>query len=351
MTRSIKILLIAGSTAVFAMSGWARGLSTPWDNVPIGHSGAKTEACPVQPAVAADLTVAGGIYSDADRHERDPAKVKQYGAAVKDVRAAATAVAKFADLYRLRGDASYATCAAGMLRKLAAEGALSGRIDGYQASFTRIWMASSFAMAWLKIDDEKEVDQPTADAVNAWLAKLAAGIRERWEGGYQKTHQVNNIGAWAALAVMAAGAGSGNRADFDWGVKLYKLEIDQIDDRGFLPEELTRGERARLYHVFAATPLATVAELARANGVDLYQYKPEQTRKLMLRTAESFIDPGPLTKAAGAKQLDANADRPFFGWLAPYAARFPDPKFNEVLTKYPARSNLYLGGVAIPEAK
>jgi poly(beta-D-mannuronate) lyase len=89
---------------------------------------------------------------------------------------------------------------------------------------------------------------------------------------------------------MAAGIAANDRSVYSWGVSTYKAGINEIAPDGTLPLEITRGQRALHYHLFALAPLVTMAELGAVNGDDLYTYNNSHLRLLISRTIAGLAD-------------------------------------------------------------
>ncbi len=144
---------------------------------------------------------------------------------------------------------------------------------------------------------------------------------------------------------MAAGIADNRRDLYDWGIDSFKIGIAQVSAEGTLPLEMARRSRALHYHLFAAAPLVTMAELAEANGTDLYGENDKALARLIHRAASGIEDPSFFAAKAGIAQepMDLHADD--IAWVAPFARRFPDPQLNRLLSALPSRSMLYIGGL------
>ncbi len=92
--------------------------------------------------------------------------------------------------------------------------------------------------------------------------------------------KTNNHSYWAAWSVMATSIATNRRDLFDWAVKEYKVGVNQVDDQGFLPNELKRQQRALSYHNYALPPLSMIASFALVNGVDLRQENNSALKRL-----------------------------------------------------------------------
>jgi poly(beta-D-mannuronate) lyase len=124
--------------------------------------------------------------------------------------------------------------------------------------------------------------------------------------------------------------------------------VAQITPEGTLPLEMARRSLALHYHLFAAAPLVTIAELAAANGVDLYAVDHHALARLVYRAASGLQDPSFFARQAGVAQQPAPPDAYAIAWAIPFARRFPDAQLNALIARLPSRSILFLGGIPPP---
>jgi len=95
----------------------------------------------------------------------------------------------------------------------------------------------------------------------------------------------NNWGNWGLVLAMAGAAYLDDRDLFDRAIERWKEFIDtQIAEDGHLLHEVTRnkgkGERGVWYSHFSLMPQTIAAEIARVNGVDLFDYRSPKNRTL-----------------------------------------------------------------------
>jgi hypothetical protein len=99
--------------------------------------------------------------------------------------------------------------------------------------------------------------------------------------------RANNWGNWGLVLVMAAASYLQSTTLFDRGLARWKEFIEtQMADDGHLPHEVGRndgvGERGIWYSHFSIMPQTIAAEIARVNGVDLYDYRSPSGRTLRM---------------------------------------------------------------------
>ena len=192
-----------------------------------------------------------------------------------------------------------------------------------------------------------------SDAIGAWMKTVAQQVEDYFEGLHQKgaTSGRNNHFYWAGFAVMAAGIAADDRDLYSWGSGTYTFGVDQIQADGTLALEMDRGQRALHYHLFAIAPLVTMAELAQANGDDLYGYDHSRLKLLVSVSVSGLADNHFFQEKSGVAQ-DTPKDGVISGsdisWLAPYARRFPSPEITALLHGVPAAPDRYLGGLPPP---
>lgn len=93
----------------------------------------------------------------------------------------------------------------------------------------------------------------------------------------------NNWGNWGLMLVLASASYLEDRVLFDQGLARWKVFIEkQIAEDGHLPHEVDRnGGRSGLwYSNFSLLPQTLAAEIARVNGVDLYDHRASNGRTL-----------------------------------------------------------------------
>lgn len=339
----IAAVLLAGGV------GQARaGLHSPWDTPAEAVTTTEGEACTYPPDLAARIA-ASDYYSDSAHSLVDPARLKAYRQAVMPLQHAAQQVVVMADRYRAHGDIAAANCAARWLGRFAADGVLTGSMSSNQAYYTQGWMLGAFAVAWLKTRPaEQNLDPAMRARVTGWLAHVADDNRGYYDPRVGKTDATNNHRYWAGFAVIAAGIAADRRDLFDWGIRSYEIGVDQITADGTLPLEIARRSLALHYHLFAAAPLVAIAELAAANGVDLYSRDDHALARLVNRAASGIAAPDWFAAKAGVAQQPIKLNADDIAWAAPFAHRFHDPQLAELLAKTQSRSILYLGGLPSP---
>ncbi len=186
-------------------------------------------------------------------------------------------------------------------------------------------------------EDERKVLMP-------WLTKITENFEHgmRHEGSYNDgittaRLAAHNHAVQSSNAQMSLGAFLDESERFNIGIDQWFITLDSMRGDGSLPIETRRGARALFYQGRTITGLSSLAEKAEAQGVDLWNTAPSETKTihlavkflidaienpdLVLGYASANRSPGP---SKNYKRQDVGGTGSTFGWIAPYMARFPD---------------------------
>ncbi|MGE5536994.1 MAG: alginate lyase family protein [Gemmatimonas sp.] len=275
---------------------------------------------PPVPVVRLDMD---GFYADSASSVVDAHRMAAYREAVKAIDAFESGVARSSDRYVRGGDVADASCTLEWLERWARAGAMLDAATS-QGGYVRKWGLAAVASAYLKVGDA-QIDRAALGGVREWIGRWAHLVRDEYDAKPAQTSHRNNHLYWAAWSVGLAAAALDERALLDWSLGKARIGIAEIDRDGFLPLEMARKARALHYHVFAAAPLVLTAELAAANGVDLYAERGGALHRLVAATVAGLEDPAPFAAVAGARQeVSGLISGGNIGWLEAYVARFPD---------------------------
>jgi poly(beta-D-mannuronate) lyase len=232
--------------------------------------------------------------------------------------------------------------------------AITGSMSSNQANYVQSWTLGARAVTFPKVREATPAELGATPeqivVLQAWMEKVGRQVETYFAARREKgtTDGRNNHLYWAGFAAMSAGIAGDDRNLYQWGVSTYKDGVDQISPDGTLPLEMTRGQRALHYHLFALAPLVTMAELAAANGEDLYSYNHSRLHLLVSRSLAGLVDNHYFSTKAGALQ-----DTPEKGkiktddviWVTPYLRRFPDAGMSALLNQVQREPYGYLGGL------
>jgi poly(beta-D-mannuronate) lyase len=255
--------------------------------------------------------------------------------AVAPVRAMIATVNDLSDRWLRLPEAAGARAAAAALDALAIwarAGALLGSVNR-QGGYMREWALAAFALDYLKFRAAPGLDAAARDLVERWLLALGRAVDAAppMHGGAPAR---NNHAYWCGLAVAAAGIAAGDGALYDAGIARFAIFTAEITADGTLPLEEARGGRAMHYHLYALDPLVMLAELAAANGRDLYAAGDHAIARLVVLCLARL-------RATGAG-MPSGSDE--LCWLEPYYARFPSPELAPWIARARPISCAYLGG-------
>ena len=155
--------------------------------------------------------------------------------------------------------------------------------ESSQAWFQVEWTLSATAITESVLVNEPSLDPAMVQRDIRWMNKAAHRTVDFDKAG----KQTNNHHYWRGLAAIATGVVSSDDNLFQWGIGVYKQGIDELDQRGALPQEMARHERSIHYQSFALQPLVPIADFAERQHIPLYQYRSPTGHTL--RDAVNFL--------------------------------------------------------------
>jgi poly(beta-D-mannuronate) lyase len=324
------------SLAIVSSMAWATGASAaaalippkgydaPIEKMKTGDHNFKCEAIPTP---YTDKLVFRSKYegSDKARATLNKESEKAFREATKGITTLERGVSKVVMQYMRDGRPEQLDCALNMLTTWAKADALESTEFNHTGKSMRKWALGSMASAYLrlKFSDSRPLAnrQQEAQVIERWFSKLGEQVVSDWSN--LPLTKVNNHSYWAAWSVMATAVATDNRDLFDWAVKEFKVAANQVDEDGFLPNEIKRRQRALAYHNYALPPLAMIASFAQANGVDLRQENNAALKRLAERVLAGVQDPDEFTKRGGQKQdMEDLRKDPKYAWLEPYCSLY-----------------------------
>ncbi|HDS1817069.1 TPA: mannuronate-specific alginate lyase [Pseudomonas putida] len=243
----------------------------------------------------------------------------------KEITTLERGVAKMVNQYMRDGRPAQLDCTLAWLGTWARADALMSTNYNHTGKSMRKWALGSMSGSWLRLKFSNSqplaAHQAQAELIEKWFARLAEQTVRDWSG--LPLAKINNHSYWAAWSVMATAVATDRRDLFDWAVKEYKVGANQVDDQGFLPNEIKRKQRALAYHNYALPPLAMIASFAKANGVDLRRENNFALQRLGEGVLAGARDPRHFAERAGEKQdmKDLKVDSKY-AWLEPWCALY-----------------------------
>lgn len=327
-------------------------LHSPWDAQNIAITDAPY-TCPAPPPFSKSLDVEG-YYSDAHHSVVDPKKFEAHRKATEPLTNFAEWTTQAADAYRSRGSRAAAVCVYALLQAAAHAHAWSDEMPNPQGSYEQKWLLAAISVVYLKVRMSGVGTPDQEKVIHKWLGSLAdraIDYVERKENNPNSDAWTNHR-YWAGFAVCAAGIAIGNRDDYEWGIASYKAGADRILPDGVLPREMARAGRALHYHIYALAPLVMIAELAEANGLDLYSFNNGAIHRLVKLCIAGMANPRIFAITTGVTQDDVDvASGMYIGWAVPYVQRFPNAQLSAWIAKARETSFWQWGGLppgAIP---
>lgn len=155
------------------------------------------------------------------------------------------------------------------------------------------------------------------------VSKVAEQVVVDWSDRPESKR--NNHDYWAAWSVMITSIVLNRQDLFDWANTGLRQGLAQVDNDGFLPNELKRSTRALSYHNYSIQPLVMLAVFAETNQVELTEAERLALVRLATITIEGLSSPIFFEQKTGAKQIqDGLATNYSLAWLEPYAQYFEE---------------------------
>ena len=336
--------------ALFTVGLQAQRMRSPWEEVKTASTDATYE-CPAPPAFAKKLRTEG-YYTDKQYSVIDPKKLAAFNAATEGPTHLGQYVTRAADAWLSTGSRAAAACAYSLLAAAAEADAWDGKMPQNNGVYLQNWMLSGTAMAYLKVRNSHVGTAEQDGRILRWFSLVGTRVRDYFD--LQRTRPGsdawNNHMYWAGLAVAAQGVACNDRNAFLWGMAAYRMGVDAIQEDGSLVAEMNRAGMAEHYQLYALGALVMLAELAAANGIDVYSEGGGAIHRLVKFSVAGLEDPRIIEKRTGVRQnLPEQIGGLEIGWAVPYLKRFPDERLSALLAKAQWTAFWQWGG-APPEA-
>jgi hypothetical protein len=207
------------------------------------------------------------------------------------IRNAVRALANMAHNEKGHGDVrlARAECVLRNLDAWARDGSLT-QMKSADALLTRDRLVAEIVLALRQASRIKPVDASRQQAYRAWLTAIAEDTIEAYTLRLGPKARMNNHRYWAGLSVAATGFYLGDNRFKDWGKGSFEIGACQVDERGFLPAELARGQKALEYHLYALRPLAAISKIAHEEGEPIQSACIDGFERLSAQTVQSLSD-------------------------------------------------------------
>jgi poly(beta-D-mannuronate) lyase len=199
-------------------------------------------------------------------------------------------------------------------------------------------------VAFSLVQDDPAMAADQRREIESWLDRLVRrrGPEREHERDPALTSSQNNHRYLSDSVTMAWGILRGNDDWFRAGIERYLAALEQMRPDGSLPLETARGARALSYQRHAIASLVTIAEMAAAQGYDLYGEAGEDGQSIHRAIAfllDGIDDPALVWPYAMANETpgtwrnykvqdlgfmtERGHGRHYMAWTEAYIARFP----------------------------
>jgi poly(beta-D-mannuronate) lyase len=295
--------------------------------VPQQQKQGQADACPATPAPYTGKLVFRSKYegSDKARTTLNRKAERAFREQTANITELERGVSQQVMRYMRDGRPQHLSCVLGWLNSWAEADALLSTEFNHTGKSMRKWALGSMAGAYLRL--KFSTSQPLArypeqtQRIEAWFVRLAEQTVDDWSGLPLK--KINNHSYWAAWSVMAAAVISDRRDLFDWSVAQFRVAAGQVDEQGYLPNELKRRQRALAYHNYSLPPLTMIAAFAQANALDLRDENQGALQRLAERVMAGVEEQDIFDDKTDHEQDMEDLGKPAkFAWLAPYCTLY-----------------------------
>lgn len=359
--HKIKTPVVARIGLTIAVLGALFGESTTYaaDLMPppgyfsaVGDKGSKKDAdsCPAAPTPYTGSLQFTSKYkgSDSARSTLNVDAEKEFRSQIKDITDMERGATKLITQYMRSGNKGDLDCAMSWLDSWAKAGALESSDYNHTGKSMRKWALGSLSSSYMRLKFSSS--RPLAaygeqsKEIENWFSTLGSQVVRDWSDLPLK--KINNHSYWAAWSVMSTAVVTNRRDLFDWSVQEFKVAANQVDNDGYLPNELKRRQRALSYHNYSLPPLTMIAAFAQVNGVDLRQENNGALQRLANRVMQGVDDQDAFDEKTGNDQdMGDLKENSKFAWLEPYCALYScAPKTQDWKKKMEPFNSFRLGG-------
>ncbi|MEP9317146.1 mannuronate-specific alginate lyase [Pseudomonas sp. LABIM340] len=348
LTIAVLGALFGGESATYA----ADLMPPPGYFSAVGDKGSKKDAdsCPTAPTPYTGSLQFTSKYkgSDSARSTLNADAEKEFRSQIKDITDMERGATKLITQYMRSGNKGDLDCAMSWLDSWAKAGALESSDYNHTGKSMRKWALGSLSSSYMRLKFSSS--RPLASygeqskEIENWFSTLGSQVVRDWSDLPLK--KINNHSYWAAWSVMSTAVVTNRRDLFDWSVQEFKVAANQVDNDGYLPNELKRRQRALSYHNYSLPPLTMIAAFAQVNGVDLRQENNGALQRLANRVMQGVDDQDAFDEKTGNDQdMGDLKENSKFAWLEPYCALYScAPKTQDWKRKMEPFNSFRLGG-------
>lgn len=176
------------------------------------------------------------------------------------------------------------------------------QMESTDAYLTRDRFMSEIALNLISSQKIHPMNRISQDKIFEWLGSVATSTIEFYQYRAGNKVKINNHRYWAGLAVGSIGYAIASDKFKNWGTRSYQIGVCQVDATGYLPLELSRGDLALDYHVYALRPLQAFASLASDYGDSVDGKCGDGLKRLRSQTLASMKDASAINALTGVMQ-------------------------------------------------
>lgn len=169
------------------------------------------------------------------------------------------------------------------------------------------WVAE-IALAVQHASERAKITTQRKALYSSWFGTIADDTIDAYSLRLGPKSKTNNHRYWAGLSVAAIGFLVNDENFKKWGNTSFEIGACQVDEDGFLPAELSRGERALDYPVYALRPLAAIVKLAAYHDEPIQLKCLDGFKRLTVMTRDALRDPSEFARAAGLRQIPTSQE-------------------------------------------
>jgi poly(beta-D-mannuronate) lyase len=184
----------------------------------------------------------------------------------------------------------------------------------------------------------RESGVPVSAEVQHWLHDATANLIAIYTAGGPR----NNLYVWSGAVAATANLVQRDRKFDQYASKVWRASTVKINSHGVIPAEMSRGQRALVYHQYFNAALG-VLHLARTSAGHI---RTISDKAAMVRLNKSIgnwaCNPSLLQKLAGAKQEDMSRWNRAMGYA--FNADYLTPNWRKCVSNVPEFSDPTYGG-------
>ena len=198
-------------------------------------------------------------------------------------------------------DKSALKCSLATLTQWAEAGALLEPPDT-PGRVARVWISSGMGFILAKY---KALGVPLPVSLVRWYANLAATVRNDYHEPLKKAGYKGlfaNTYPWAAVSSALSALIGQDAAAYQFQDEAWLNMLAEVQPDGSLIGEMTRGQRALIYHLKAADGLVILNNVREALGEKEKSQQIGALKRLLAFSGNGLCDPTPFAKRAGELQ-------------------------------------------------